>query len=169
MILADQDAQFPWPLLHNGQEFLGERFIIGHWLWDLNNAQPYEFPVGAINLAHYANIEQPELWATLLEPPGAPPASILTGGVLDDLADQDAMRGLHLLRLGQSAADAARQDAPVPLDAAIAEPDLAQKVRPIKLNLRRNRPLVTLSYLRTDQPELTHLQQTWAATFIRAG
>jgi CHAT domain len=169
MILADQDAQFPWTLLHNGQEFLGERFIIGHWLWDLNNAQPYEFPVGAINLAHYANIEQPELWTTLLEPPGAPPASILTGGVLDDLADLDAMRGLHLLRIGQSTADAARQDAPVLLDAAIAEPDLAQKVRPIKLNLRRNRPLVTLGYLRSDQPELTYLQQTWAATFIRAG
>ena len=35
--------------------------------------------------------------------------------------------------------------------------------------MRRNRPLVTLSYLRTDRSELTCLQKTWAATFIRAG
>ncbi|WP_204150606.1 hypothetical protein [Leptolyngbya sp. CCY15150] len=169
LILADQDAQFPWTLLHNGQEFLGERFIIGHWLWDLNNAHPYEFPVGAINIAHYANVEQPEVWATLLEPPGAPPPLILTGGVLDDLATTEAMRGLHLIRMGQSTADADRQDAPVPLDIAVAEVDIDQKIRPIKLSLRRNHPLITLSYLRQDQPELTHLQQTWAATFIRAG
>lgn len=169
LILADQDAQFPWTLLHNGQEFLGERFIIGHWLWDLNNTQPYEFPVGAINLAHYANVEQPEVWATLLEPPGAPPPLILTGGVLDDLAATEAMRGLHLIRMGQSTADGDRQDAPVPLGTATEDQDMNQKIRPIKLNLRRNRPLVTLGYLRQDQPELTHLQQTWAATFLRAG
>ena len=168
-ILADQDAQFPWPLLHTGREFLAERFIIGNWLWVLNNTQPYEFPVGAVNLAHYSTVEHPEVWATLLEPPGAPSPLVLADGVLDDPVSIEAMRGLHLLRLGQSDTDASRQDFPIPLDEAIEEQSLDQKVRPIKLNLRRNRPLVTLSFLRNGEPELTDLSQTWASTFLRAG
>jgi hypothetical protein len=43
------------------------------------------------------------------------------------------------------------------------------KLQPVKLNLRRNRPLVTLGYISTGYPELTTLEQTWASTFLRAG
>ncbi|MEO0771068.1 MAG: NB-ARC domain-containing protein, partial [Cyanobacteria bacterium J06649_4] len=129
-ILVDRDAQFPWPLLHTGREFLAERFIIGHWLWDLNNTKHYEFPVGTINLAHYDAVEHPECWATLLAPPGAPPAFELTGGVLDDLASTEAMRGLHLLRISQSTADRERRDAPVPLEKTAEELTIDRKVRP---------------------------------------
>ena len=65
LILADQDAWFPGELLHDGQMFLGDRFIIGRWLWELDKARPYEFPVGAVNVAHYASVEQPEVWTDL--------------------------------------------------------------------------------------------------------
>jgi hypothetical protein len=41
-------------------------------------------------------------------------------------------------------------------------------LRPAKLNLRRNRPLITLGYLSAGWPEWTSLEQTWAPTFVRA-
>lgn len=164
LILADQDASLPWELLHDGQQFLSDRFIIGRWFWELNDTRPHEFPVGAINVAHYADVEQPELWTALLEPPGSPPS--LPVGVLSNLDSTEAMRGLHLIRYSQSS-DAANH--PVRLDDTLDTQDIERQMRPAKLNLRRNRPLVSLGYVRRAQPELTTIEQTWASAFIRAG
>lgn len=169
LVLADREAQFPWGLLHTGQKFLGERLIIGQWPWELNDARPYEFPVGAINFAHYANVEQPEIWAALLKPPHAPDPNLLAGGLFDDLATTESMRGLHLMRCGQLGEAGARRYAPVPLDSAWEGQEIEQQVRPAKLNLRRNRPLVTLGYVRRDRPEMTDLEANWASAFIKAG
>ena len=169
LILADQDAWFPWELLHDGQTFLGDRFIIGRWLWELDKARPYEFPVGAVNVAHYASVEQPEVWTALLEPPGAPPPIPLPGGVLADLSSTESMRGLHLIRFGQSSDTANRRDAPVLVNGGSGNLDIEREVQPAKLSLRRNRPLVTLGYMSAGQPELTALEHTWASTFVRAG
>ncbi|HAX75202.1 MAG TPA: hypothetical protein DCY88_05030 [Cyanobacteria bacterium UBA11372] len=169
LILADQDASLPWELLHDGQRFLSDRFIIGRWFWELNNTRPHEFPVGAINVAHYNNVEQPELWTALLEPPGAPPPLPLPDGVLGNLESTEAMRGLHLIRYSQSADAANRRNAPITLDDTNNAQDIERQMRPAKLNLRRNRPLVSLGYVRRDRPELTTLEQTWASAFIRAG
>lgn len=169
LILADQDAWFPWELLHDGQTFLGDRFIIGRWLWELDKARPYEFPVGAVNVAHYASVEQPEVWTALLEPPGAPPPMPLAGGVLADLSSTESMRGLHLIRFGQSSDAANRRDSPVLVNGGSGNLDIEREVQPAKLSLRRNRPLVTLGYVSAGQPELTALEHTWASTFVRAG
>jgi hypothetical protein len=179
LILADQDASLPWELLHDGQRFLSDRFIIGRWFWELNDTRPHEFPVGVINVAHYADIEQLELWTALLEPPGAPPPLPLPDGVLGNLDSTEAMRGLHLIRYSQSSDAANRRNAPVTLDDTNNAQDIERQMRPAKLNLRRNRPLVSLGYVRRDHlwwcppwgncPELTTLEQTWASAFIRAG
>jgi hypothetical protein len=169
LILADQDASLPWELLHDGQRFLSDRFIIGRWFWELNDTRPHEFPVGAINVAHYNNVEQPELWTALLEPPGSPPPLPLPEGVLSNLDSTEAMRGLHLIRYSQSPDAANRHNAPVTLDDTNNAQDIERQMRPAKLNLRRNRPLVSLGYVRRDRPELTTLEQTWASAFIRAG
>lgn len=168
MILADQDAGLPWELLHDGQSFWGERFIIGRWFWELDRTRPYEFVIGAVNVAHYADVEYPDQWASLLKPSGAPPPMMLSGGVLADLGVLDAMRGLHLLRRGKSLDEVDRQNAPVPFDRNGAA-GLDQELQPAKLSLRRNRPLVTLGYVNAGLTELTMLEQTWAPTFIRSG
>ncbi|MEC4815146.1 MAG: CHAT domain-containing protein, partial [Scytonema sp. PMC 1069.18] len=169
LILADQDAWLPWELLYDGQEFLGDRFIIGRWLWELDKTRPYEFPLGAVNVAHYQNVEQPEIWTALLEPPLAPPPIALPGGVLADLNSTDSMRGLHLVRSGQSSDTVEQQYSPVHLDNSNEMCSIESEVQPAKLTLRRNRPLVTLSYLSAGQPELTVLENTWATTFLQAG
>jgi uncharacterized caspase-like protein len=167
LILTVRDISIPWELLHDGQRFFAERFIIGRWLQELSDTRPYEFPVGVVNIAHYANVEQPELWATLLAAPGAPPPQILPQGILHD--STEAMRGLHLIRYSQPADASNRRDAPVRLDNANDAEEIETKIRPAKLNLRRNRPFVTLGYVKTDVPELAELEKTWASAFIRAG
>ncbi|MBD2604777.1 tetratricopeptide repeat protein [Scytonema hofmannii FACHB-248] len=169
LILADQDAWFPWELLHDGQKFLGDRFIIGRWLWELEKARPYEFPVGAVNVAHYASVEQPELWTELLQSSGAPPPISMQAGIFNDISLFELIRGLHLIRYGQSVDTTNRQDAPVGVNSSSDIQDIEREVQPAKLSLRRNHPLVSLSYLNAGQPELTPLEQTWASTFVRAG
>lgn len=169
LILADQDASLPWELLHDGQRFLSDRFIIGRWFWELNDTRPHEFPVGAINVAHYADVEQPELWTALLEPPGSPPPLPLPEGVLGNLDSTEVMRGLHLIRYSQLSDAANRRNAPVTLDDTNNAQDIERQMRPAKLNLRRNRPLVSLGYVRRSLPELTTIEQTWASAFIHAG
>jgi hypothetical protein len=167
LILTDQDISIPWELLHDGQRFFAARFIIGRWLQELSDTRPYEFPVGVVNIAHYANVEQPELWTTLLAAPGAPPPQLLPEGILHD--STEVMRGLHLIRYSQPADAANRRDAPVRLDNTNDVEEIETKIRPAKLNLRRNRPFVTLGYVKTDVPELAELEKTWASAFIRAG
>lgn len=169
LILADQDAWIPWELLHDGHKFLRDRFIIGRWLWELNGTISYEFPVGAVNVSHYANVEQPKLWATLLEAPGAPPPQLFPEGMLHNLDSTEAMRGLHIIRYSQSPDAAIRRNAPIILNDTNDTQDIEQQMRPAKLNLRRHRPFVTLSYVKTDIPEVTTLEQTWATAFIRSG
>ncbi len=169
LILADQDAWFPWELLHDGQKFLGDRFIIGRWLWELEKSRPYEFPVGAVNVAHYASVEQPELWTELLHSSGAPPPIPMQAGIFNDITLFESIRGLHLIRYGQSVDTTNRQDAPVLINSSSDIQDIEREVQPAKLSLRRNHPLVFLSYLNVGQPELTALEQTWASTFVRAG
>jgi hypothetical protein len=47
--------------------------------------------------------------------------------------------------------------------------DVDGNVRSAKLSLRRNRPLVSLGYLRVGRPEPTGLDDTWAPAFLHAG
>ncbi|RUT03946.1 hypothetical protein DSM106972_048600 [Dulcicalothrix desertica PCC 7102] len=136
-------------------------------LWELENARPYEFPVGAVNVAHYASVEQPEIWISLLEAPSSLPPIPL--GSIADLNSTEAMRGLHLIRFGEHENTNNFQDAPVRVDSNNSGYDIEQEVQPAKLNLRRNRPLVSLGYVSAGKPELTILENTWASTFIRAG
>lgn len=70
---------------------------------------------------------------------------------------------------GQSVDTTNRQDAPVRVNSSSDIQDIERDVQPAKLSLRRNHPLVSLSYLNAGQPELTALEQTWASTFVRAG
>jgi len=169
LILADQDARLPWELFHDGKRFLGERFLVGRWPWELDDQRVYEFPVGAVNVAYYANVEQPEIWADLLEPPGAPPPVPLPGGMFRDLRKAEVMRGLHLIRWGQLPGASGWQDAPARVEDVHADDDMESGVRPAKLSLRRNRPLVTLGYISAGRPELTTLEETWVPVFTRAG
>ena len=81
----------------------------------------------------------------------------------------EAIRGLHLIRYSHSEDVTDLHNAPIRLDNPSDAEDIETKIRPTKLNLRRNRPFVTLSYIKTDTPELTELEQTWASAFIRSG
>jgi uncharacterized caspase-like protein len=163
-IVADEDSWAPWELLHDGNAFLGERFVIGRWPHELGTAQPYEIPLGPVSMAYYYGVEYPTRWAPLLQPSGAPPASILPGGILGNLAETQSFHGLHLVR--QTRRDEQdRRDAPV----AIGESgDDAAGLTRAMLNVRRNRPLVTVGYLRDKQATFTALEQTWAMSFLRA-
>ncbi len=169
LILADQDTWVPWELLHDGQAFLGERFVIGRWPRELDDTRPYEFPVGAVNVAYYASIKQPEQWVDLLELPGVPHPQPLPGGVFSSIDEAEEMRGLYLVRSGQVTGLSSQHDAPVQLNGTGGNGNVDHEVRPAKLSLRRNRPLVNLGYVSAGQPELTMLEQAWAPTFVRAG
>ncbi len=175
LVVADEEAALPWELLHDGQGFLGERFILGHWLLELDNARPYEFPIGKVSVAHYFGVDVPELWAELLAPAGlantdtaeqALAPEVLPGGVLD-LAQVETLRGLHIMRRGAAPGAPGRVDAPMPIagDGGTVE----NEVRTVRLSLRRYHPLVSLSYLSGGRPELTHIEDIWIPTYLRAG
>ena len=119
--------------------------------------------------AHYANVEQPELWNQLLYSSGAPPPISMQAGIFNDMNLFESIRGLHLIRYGQSGDAENRQDAPVRIDHDNDIGEIEREVQPAKLSLRRNHPLVSLSYVNAGQIELTALEQTWASTFVRAG
>ncbi|MDF5713325.1 MAG: macro domain-containing protein [Rhizonema sp. NSF051] len=169
VILTDNYTWIPWEILHDGHKFLSDHFIIGRWLWELNDTISYEFPVGAVNVSYYANVEQPRLWTTLLSAPGAPPPELLPEGMLHNLDSTEAMRGLHIIRYSQSPDAAIRRNSPITLNDTNDTQEIEQQMRPAKLNLHRHRPFVTLSYVKTDTPEVTTLEQTWATAFIHAG
>jgi hypothetical protein len=169
LILADQDSWIPWELLYDGQAFLGERFVIGRWPRELDATRPYEFPVGAVNVAYYASIKQPEQWVDLLDLPGVPHTQILTGGVFSNIDAAEEMRGLYLVRSGPVTGISSQYDAPVQLNGTGGDGEVEHEVRTSKLSLRRNRPLVNLGYVSAGQSELTMLEQAWAPTFVRAG
>ena len=51
-----------------------------------------------MNVVHYASVEQPEIWVSLLEAPSlAPP---IPNGNIADLSSTEAIQGLHLIRFG---------------------------------------------------------------------
>ena len=87
-------------------------------------------------------------------------AQVLPGGVFT-LAEAAVLRGLYLLRSGH-APGRARSDAPVrrsdPSSAGNA--GVEEDIEPARLSLRRNRPRVSLGFVRADQPELTTLEQS---------
>ena len=170
LVLTNQYDYFPWEILHNGQHFLGERFTIGRWLLESNRTRPYEFPLGLINLGHYARVKKPVKWLEVLEVSEAPFPSLLSHGTIAELTSIEPMRGLHLLRMGESEiCIEEHDDTPVLLDSNESNQDLEEEVRDIKLSLKRNRPLISLGYLNAGQAEWTNLTSTWASTFIRAG
>src|SRR5207302_4185410 len=65
-LVADEDAWAPWELVHDGIAFLGERFVVGRWLRELDGVRPYEIPLGPVSIAYYQGIERVEQWAALL-------------------------------------------------------------------------------------------------------
>ena len=170
LIIADQGAALPWELLHDSRNFLGERFIIGRWPQELDDTRPYEFPIGQVSVAHYAGVAQPQVWADLLKPAGLDELQpdILTGGMLD-LTWVETLRGLHLLRHGKPAGLSSQLDTPMPVAEAGGSDKIEEEVRTTKLSLRRNRPLVSLSYLSAGRAERTLLEEAWVPTYIRAG
>jgi hypothetical protein len=166
LIVPDPDAELPWSLLSDGRQTLAEQFTLGLWPQEMDETRPYEFPLGQVSLAYYSGVDHPELWADLLTSrDGSGPPQVLAGGVFGP-AEAERLRGLHLVRLGQSPGAGRGGDAPVRRDKA---GDVAEEARPVKLSLRCNRPLVSLSYLRAGEPEPTALDQTWAPTYLRAG
>ena len=170
LVLTNQYDYFPWEILHNGQYFLGERFVVGRWLLESNRTRPYEFPLGLVNLGYYAHVKQPVKWLEVLEVSEAPLPSLLSHGTIAELASIEPMRGLHLLRMGESeVCIEEHDDTPVLLENDESNRDLEEDVREIKLSLKRNRPLISLGYLNAGQAEWTNLTSTWASTFIRAG
>jgi hypothetical protein len=163
-LVADEDAWAPWELLHDGGAFLGERLVVGRWPDELGTAQPYEIPLGPVSLAYYHGVEHPGRWAALLQPSGAPPATTLPDGILRDLGETQSLHGLHLVRQARPD-DAGQRDAPVVIGEGAA--DDAGFTRAM-LNVRRNRPLVTVGYHRDGEAVFTALEQTWAMNFLRA-
>ena len=160
LLITDQNASLPWELLHNGNEFLAERLIIGRWLRELPDLPPYEFPVDQISVAYYENAAlEYQWWVNLIEPSGSLGGLPLRDGLVD--VQSESLRGLHLLRYGCKISDN-NGEAPVHLA------DDGQ-FQPIKLKLRRNCPLVSLSYVSAGRPELTNLAKRWAPTFVHAG
>ena len=122
----------PWEILHNGQHFLGERFTIGRWLLESNRTRPYEFPLGLINLGHYARVKKPVKWLEVLEVSEAPFPSLLSHGTIAELTSIEPMRGLHLLRMGESEiCIEEHDDTPVLLDSNESNQDLEEEVRDI--------------------------------------
>ena len=171
LLITDQDAWLPWELLYDDKRrrFLGERVIMGRWLRELGDVPPYEFPVGQVSVAYYEKVAQDhEWWAGLIEPRGSPRAESLPGGMLESLVVSESIRGLHLLRYGRKVGEESDWEAPVRFANLNQEHTIEGEVRPIKLNLRRHRPLVQLSYVGTSR-ELTDVSQKWASTFVRAG
>ena len=168
LVIADQDGWVPWELLHDGKTFLCERLVIGRWFRELIDQLPYEFPIGQVSVSYYMGVEQPETWATLLFPSSQPQfkAIPIPGGVLS-LEQTEAIRGLHLIQQGHSSGVSDQRNAPVLIEGS--GNDFARDLKDAKLNLRRNRPLVSLSYLSNGQPEMTTLEQTWTSAFLRAG
>lgn len=175
LVLADQDAWLPWELLHNGRFFLTERFAIGRWLSEMGDTLSYEFPLGTVEVGYYDGVSEQaaRTWAELLRPPYREEAEltprVLPGGGLSDLQLATSLRGLHLIRDADFRGPAERARLPVKYEGEGVGADIARAVQPIKLNLRRNRPLVSLSYLSAGVPEVTAIEQTWMATFVRAG
>jgi hypothetical protein len=170
MILADQATWLPWEIMHDGQHFLGERFILGRWPLEISDKRPYEFAIGSVKLAHYADVEQPEMWLDLLEPPGSMPPSVMQQGIFEDLGLVEVLQGLHLVRQGESDGDLEeRIDAPVAIQETFTTEGVEEQLRPGKLNLRRNRPVVSLGYLQNGHKELTNIETAWVPAFLRAG
>ena len=168
LIVPDRDAWLPWGLLYDGQAFLAERFVIGQWPRELDDLRAYEFPIGQTSIAYYEGGVTPEAWVNLLQTTGAPAPQPLPGGVFD-LAEITEVRGLHIIRRGQAPGAASRADLPVRLGSAGGRARLEEEVSSARLNLRRGRPLVTLSYLNAGQPELTMLEETWGRAYTGAG
>ncbi len=108
-----------------------------------------------INIAHYSDVQKPEDWACLLEHRNAPTPHMLKGGTLKGLEQTKAMRGLHLIRGGPTSNAYSQNEAPVPVYNDFLDDDIEQNVKPAKLNLRRNRPLVTLGYINRGYAEFT--------------
>lgn len=169
LMLVGHGIEIPWELLHDGKQFLGEKFIIARWPWELDKSCPYEFPVASVSVGYYNNINQLDNWIELLDIPEAPLPVTLADGTLKNLSSAETLRGLHLLRAGRGVETTDSQDAPVLLDINENNQDLERQVRDIKLSLKRNRPLISLGYLNAGQTEWTNLTSTWASTFIRAG
>ena len=168
LLITDQGAWLPWELLYDGHKFLAERVIIGRWLRELGNVPPYEFPVGQVSVAYYENAAQEHpWWLELIKPPGSPRAVPLPDGMLE--ASTEPLRGLHLLRYGEKYAEDGAWEAPVLFADANRSDTIKRQVQPIKLSLRRNRPLVNLSYLNIGFSQLTSLIEQWAPTFVQAG
>jgi hypothetical protein len=161
-VLADEDVWAPWELVHDGSAFLAERYVIGRWPRELAAACPSEVPLGPVSLAYYQAVDQPARWAVLLQPAGAPAASLLPGGVLRDVAATQTLPGLHIVRQTQPE-DSGRRDSPM-----IAGRDSGSELAQIALAVRRERPVITLGYVRKEGVALAALEQTWAMGFLRA-
>lgn len=172
LIICDQDAWLPWGLLHDGSGFLAERFILGLWPHEIDDMRPYEFPLGRVTLASFEPAGTAAPWADLLAPPTLPQyqPEILERGL--DLRRAEAVRGLHVLQTSA----AGRGDTALPVlahdiaaGAAAAQAERAEAIGGGKLNLRRNRPLVGLSYLGQDRPAGISLAERLGRAYLNAG
>lgn len=170
MLITDfQNTCIPWNILHDGKRFLAESLIIGKWPFELINDCPYEFPVGTIGVSYYESTKNSKIWEENLNPIGSPLPFSLEGGTLANLSQLDSLRGLHIAQTSKLL-DNPLEEAPIYLtNLDRFTGDIEAEIRPAKLTLRKNRPLVSLSFLRGDVSELSGIENSWIPAFIRAG
>jgi hypothetical protein len=169
LIFSSKDNWIPWDILHDGKRFLSDSLIIGSWPLELDVDCPYEFPVGSISMSCYGFIEKTESWEQMLNPVGSPPSLILNNGSLSTLSELDSLRGLHIVQ-SSKVVDCHSLEFPIYLTGSEElSGDIASEIRPAKLTLRKNRPLVSLSFLWEKASNLSNIESTWMPAFIRAG
>lgn len=168
-IFSSQDTWLPWEILHDGKGFLSDILIIGNWLLELDRDYPYEFSIGGIKISYYGSTTKPENWERVLSPVGSPLPSLLNDGMLTHLDQLNSLRGLHIAQ-SSNLRDCDNLEFPVSLtNSGELSEDISFEIRPAKLILRKNRPLVSLSFLQEETSQLSTIESTWAPAFIRAG
>jgi formylglycine-generating enzyme required for sulfatase activity len=154
LIIEDGSIWLPWELVvpYRGGDtapwrFLSERYHLSRWVEGLGPPLYSEAPMGDVALAHYKVLEQKDqdkelsAWQQLLNAPGA-------YGISQVVKPDTPYYGLHVLRHAEDVAtrrEMVIRDETHPITLP-EEKDVSQA----RLDLRRKRPVVTLSILGDD-------------------
>ena len=173
LFVEDGVTWAPWELLvpyrrdvNEPRFFLGERFHVSRWL-ELGPSLYSEVPFGDLALAHYKSGEHDEeltAWGRLLD-------AVNAGGIAEIVKRDKPCYRLHLLRYTDEPGSARR--ALVPRDEKIAVASPTEDAKRARLDLRLNRPVISLSILDSNGAR-TELREDWplpdrVLPFLRAG
>src|ERR1043165_6520640 len=173
LFVEDGVTWAPWELLvpyrrdvNEPRLFLGERFHVSRWL-ELGPSLYSEVPFGDLALAHYKSGEHDEeltAWGRLLD-------AVNAGGIAEIVKRDKPCYRLHLLRYTDEPGSARR--ALVPRDEKIAVASPTEDAKRARLDLRLNRPVISLSILDSNGAR-TELREDWplpdrVLPFLRAG